>query len=799
MIKNYLKIAWRSLAKNKLSSVINIGGLAIGMAVAMLIGLWIYDELSFDRYHENSDRIVQIMQHQTINGEIVTSRSMPIPLGYQLRADYKSDFKYAVLVRPGEHILASNDKKLNATGMFMQAEGPEMLTLHMLKGSRDGLKDPSSILLTASMAKSIFGDADPINRIIKIDSKWNVKVAGVYEDLPKNTTLNDISAFIAPWDLYMTTAPFLQQARTSWGNNSWAVLAQLQPGADFNTINKHIRDLKKNGLKQNNDQIGLTYKPQLFMQPMNQWQLYQEFKNGVNTGGEIQFVWMFGLIGIFVLLLACINFMNLSTARSEKRAKEVGIRKAVGSMRSQLIIQFFAESLLLTGLAFLLSLMIVVLALPAFNDVAGKQIVLPFNRPVFWLMGIIFSIITGLIAGSYPALYLSSFNPVKVLKGSLKAGRYASLPRKVLVVLQFTVSVMLIIGTVVVFMEVQYSKNRPVGYSQAGLIQVNMKTDGIGKNFKAVRNDLIASGSVLEIAESDSPVTEVWSNYSGLSWPGKSPGLQDNFGMIAVSADYGKTIGWKITDGRDYSKAFVSDSNAMIINEAAAKFMGLKNPVGQIIHWGRAFKIIGVAKNMVMASPFEPVQPTIFYTLKDYGSGSVLNIRINPKMSLPAALVKIKAIYERYDTESPFDYHFSDAEYAKKFEMEQRIGKLAGIFTVLAIFISCLGLFGMASFVAEQRKKEIGVRKVLGASVIGLWRLMSTEFVVLVAIALLVAMPVANYLMQQWLQKYTYRVEISWLVYAATGAGAILLTMLTVSYQSIRAATANPVNSLKSE
>ena len=797
MIRNYIKIAWRSLIKNKFSAVINIGGLAIGMAVAMLIGLWVYDELSFDKYHQNYDRIVMVMQHQTLNGEITTERSMPIPLGYQLRADYKSDFKYVVLIRPGEHILAAGDKKISSPGMYMQPEGPEMLTLRMISGTRNGLKDPSSILLSATMAKSLFGKVDPMNQVIKIDSKWIVKVSGVYEDLPKNTTLQEVGAFIAPWDLYMTTQLFLKEAATKWGNNSWAIFAQLQPNADINKVNARIRDLKMKGLAQNNDKEGLSFKSRVFLQPLGKLHLYQEFKNGVNTGGEIQFVWMFSLIGIFVLLLACINFMNLSTARSEKRAKEVGIRKAVGSMRSQLIIQFFAESLLLTGFAFILALFILQIALPAFNGVADKSIHIPANNALFWLSGIAFCLLTGLIAGSYPALYLSSFNPVKVLKGSFKAGRYASLPRKVLVVLQFTVSVMLIIGTLVVFMEVQYSKNRPVGYSQAGLIQVELKTDGIAKHFEAVRNDILSTGAALNVAKSDSPVTDVWNNYSDLSWPGKSPNLQDDFGMIAVNPDYGKTIGWKVTDGRDFSRNFISDSNAMILNESAAKFMGIQNPVGQTVYWGRAFKVIGIVKDMVMTSPFEPVKPTIFYFLTD--PGSVLNVRINPKMSVAAALSKMKTVYDRYDPDSPFDYHFSDAEYAKKNALEERIGKLSGVFTALAIFISCLGLFGMASFIAEQRTKEIGVRKVLGASVIGLWRLLSTESVVLVAISLLIAIPAAGYLMQRWLQQYTYRVEMTWWLYAATGIGALLLTLLTVSYQSIKSARANPVNSLKTE
>eukprot|EP01037_Dinobryon_pediforme_P018426 gene18426-18700_t len=668
------------------------------MAVAMLIGLWIWDELSFDHYFKDHDKIVLLMQHQTINNNVITQTSMPIPLGLKLEQDYKSDFKYIVLCSwTYEHILTFGDKKLTQVGTYMQAEAPDMLTLHMLRGSRSGLKDPSSILLSETSAKAIFGAADPMLKTIKIDNQFNVKVTGVYEDLPRNTTFSDVT-FIAPWDLYMTTIPYLKRAATQWGNNSWPIFAELNANADINKVSARIKDLKMVGLGNTGDKVG-------------------EFKNGVNTGGAIQFVWMFGIIGVFVLLLACINFMNLSTARSESRAKEVGIRKTVGSLRSQLIGQFFSESLM----------------------VADKNMRILWDEPLFWIMVAAFSLLTGIIAGSYPAFYLSSFQPVQVLKGTFKAGRFATLPRKILVVLQFAVSVTLIIGTVIVFRQVQFTKNRPVGYQRAGLIQMNMKTDAIHKSFLAVRNDLIQSGAVLEMAESGSPPTGVYSNNSGLTWRGKDPNLQDDFGTIAISPEFGKTVDWHLAEGRDLLRAYVSDSSSMIANEAAIKFMKLKHPIGEIIKWGKDYKIIGVVKDMVMSSPYEPVKPSLFF-LADH-SGDVVDIRINPKISMQEALSKIEVIFKKYDPESPFDYKFTDAEYAKKFADEERIGKLAGAFTILAIFISCMGLFGMASFMAEQRTKEIGVRKVLGASVFGLWKMLSTDFVMLVTIALLIAIP----------------------------------------------------------
>jgi putative ABC transport system permease protein len=797
MIKNYLKIAWRNLVKNKAHTFINITGLSVGMAVAILIGLWIWDELSYNKYFQNYDRIVQVMQHQTFNGEIGTQTSIPLPLGPKLREDFKEDFKYVVLSTWTQgHIVAYKDKKLNTSGNCMQPEAPDLLTLKMLKGNRSGLKDMSSIFLSAKLARSLFGNADPMFQVVKVDNKYDCKVTGVYEDMPHNSSFSDMD-LIAPWDRYLTTNPYLKQAASLWGNNSWQIFAQLQPNADPEKVSAHIKNIKMIGLAQNNDKVGLTFKSVLFVHPMNKWHLYSEFKNGVLTGGKIEFVWMFGIIGIFVLLLACINFMNLSTARSEKRAKEVGIRKTLGSLRKQLISQFFSEALLVSCFAFLFSVLLVQLTLPWFNQVADKQMAILWTSPLFWILGLSFSILTGIIAGSYPAFYLSSFQPVKVLKGTFRAGRLASLPRKILVVLQFTVSVTLIIGTIVVFRQVQFTKNRSVGYIREGVVQAYLQTPDIHNHFNAVRYDLLKSGAATELAESGSPVTQIWSNNSGLTWRGKDPKLQDGFNTVQVSPEFGKTVRWQLVQGRDLSRDYVSDSSAMILNEAAVKFMNLKNPVGEQIKWYKDFKVIGVVKDMVMSSPYEPVTPTIFTLLKD--NGNVANIKLNPKMGTSEAIEKISAIFKQYDPGSPFNYQFTDTEYAKKFQDEERIGKLAGFFTSLAIFISCMGLFGMASFMAEQRIKEIGVRKVLGASVFGLWRLMSKDFVILVSISLLIAIPIAYYFMHGWLQNYKYRADLSWWIFSTTAVGTVVITLLTVSYQSIKAAMANPVKSLRSE
>jgi putative ABC transport system permease protein len=790
MFRNYFKIALRNIRKSPGYSSINILGLAVGMAVAILIGLWIWDELSFDKSHENYGRLAQVMTTQTFNGEIGTGQAVAIPMAAELRSKYKNDFKYVALTSWNfEHILAVGDKKISHSGMWVQPDFPEMFSLKMLKGKRNALRDPSSIILTESLAKALFGDADPMNKVLKLDNKTELKVAGVFQDFPHNTTLFE-SEFFMPWDKYAMTEDWLKRAETEWGNHSFQIFVQMQPNVDFNKTTHKIKDIPKAHVNEGKEEIVLF--------PMEKWHLHSEFKNGKIVGGRIQFVWLFGIIGTFVLLLACINFMNLSTARSEKRAKEVGIRKAVGSLRQQLIGQFLSESVAISLLAFIVSIVLVMLSLHFFNGLANKEMHLPWSNPYFWLIALVFTLFTGLVSGSYPAFYLSSFNAVKVLKGTLRAGRWASLPRKILVVLQFTVSVALIIGTIIVFRQIQYAKNRPVEYTREGLITIFMNTPELYGHYGVIRDDLMKTGAVENMAESSSPSTGVWSNQIGFDWKGKDPNSVPLFGIVAVTHDFGSTVNWKIIQGRDFSRNFASDSGGFVLNESAVKLTGLKNPVGEIIKWNdKDHRIVGVVKDMVMESPYEPVKPTIFFM--DYEWANVITVRINPNMPMREALSKIEPIFRKYNPGSPFDYKFNDEEYARKFSDEERIGNLATFFAILAIFISCLGLFGLASFVAEQRTKEIGVRKVLGASVFNLWQMLSKDFIGLVVISCFLAIPIAWYYLNHWLQKYEYRTPVSWWIFAIAAIGALGITVITVSFQAIRASVANPVKSLRSE
>lgn len=796
MLKNYLKIAWRNLVRSKGYSVINIGGLAVGMAVAILIGLWIYDELAYDKFHKNYERIAQVMQQQTFNGYRSTGEAIPMPLVTELKNKYGSNFKHLVMSSwQGDRILSFNNKAISIEGNFMDAPAPEMLSLKMVKGTYDGLKDPYSVLLSTSTAQAFFGDEDPMGKIMKISNKLPVKVTGVYEDLPFNTRFRNLH-FIAPWDLYVSSEKWVQAARdqNQWGNNSFQLFAQIQQNTEFENINKRIKNVKLENVPADEKK----FKAAIFLHPMSDWHLRSNWENGIKTGGFIQYVWMFGIIGVFVLLLACINFMNLSTARSEKRAREVGIRKTVGSDRSQIINQFFGESLLVVIIAFIVAMVIVLLLLPWFNDVTAKKISFPFNESLFWILSVAFILITGLIAGSYPAFYLSSFQPVKVLKGTFRVGRLASLPRKILVVVQFTVSVALIIGTILVNRQIQYTKSRPLGYNNKGIIMIPMNSPEFYGKYDLLRNELKAKEAISEMSESSSPLTQIWSNNGGFNWQGKDPNLDTDFSTIWVTHDYGKTIDWQFTKGRDFSRNFSTDTTAIVVNEAAVKFMNIEKPVGAIVDWNdKKYNIIGVVKDMLMESPYNPVKQAVY--LVDYENVNWIFIKLHPAKAVKTSLSEIEEVFKKYIPSAPFDYRFADEAFGEKFQSEERISKLTAFFAALAIFISCLGLFGLASFVAEQRTKEIGIRKVVGASVISLWKLLSKDFVILVVIASLIAIPIAYYYMSGWLHNYNYRTEITWYVFAIAIGGALVITLLTVSFQAIKAALANPVKSLRSE
>jgi len=797
MLRNILRSAWRNLFKTRLHSFINITGLSIGITVALLIGLYIRDERSYDTFNDHYHQVGRIMQTTTLNGDVSTSYSEPIPLAAELRSHYGELFQHVSLSQwTRNHILSVGEKKFTQKGKFMEPEGPEMLGLKMVEGTKTGLQDPASILISASAAKALFGQDHALDKILRIDNKASVKVTGIYEDIPRNSQYYNLQ-FISSFELCKSLEPDIKNLLTDWGWDAIEIIVQLKDNVTMDQASARIAQVKYDKVRDN--KALETYKPVLFISPLERWHLYSEFRNGVNTGGRIRFLWMFGIIGGFVLALACINFMNLSTARSHRRAKEVGIRKAIGSSRGQLIAQFFGESLLAATLAFLLALLLTAVALPIFNTIIDKSISLPWNDLAFWTCCLSCIALTGLFAGVYPALYLSSFQPIKVLKGLFKAGSGTTISRKALVVLQFSVSITLIIGTIIVYRQVQFGKDRPIGYDKEGLISLQMNTaDYYGKE-AALRNALINTGAVLATAEASSPATWVWRSDGGYEWQGKDPNRQAEFGSISVTHDYGKTLGWHFKAGRDFSRDYPTDSVGFVLNEAAVRYMDLKDPVGQTVGWGHTnYHIIGVIDNMLMESPYDPVRPTVYYMGPEQQANFIF-IRLKPGRSLNASLDQVKAVFSRYIPSAPFDYKFVDEDFADKFGDEERIGRLAMAFTILAIFISCMGLFGMASFMAEQRIKEIGMRKILGASIFSLWRLLSKEFMLLVMLSLLIACPLAYYFMHDWLQQYAYHADISWWIFAAAGSTAFVITLATVSYQALKTALANPAKSLRSE
>jgi len=796
MIKNYFKIAWRNLLKNGKSSFINIAGLAMGMAVFILIALWIWDELSYDKYHKNYERIGQIVQTNKWNGETTSQVAISIPLGVELSTNYKDNFDYVVLSSwQGDHVLSYEDNSITQEGIFMDVDAPKLFSLNILQGSLNGLNDPNSIMLSASTARALFGSTNPINALVKIDQKLPVKVTAVYEDPPYNTTARDVH-FIAPWQLFVASEDWVKNATPLWGNNSFQLFAQIKEGLSFAEVNKNIVNAKSNRVSEEEKK---KFQYQILLHPMKDWHLRNDWKGGKVVGGLIEYVQLFAIIGIFVLLLACINFMNLSTARSEKRAKEVGIRKTVGSPKKDLILQFLSESMLIACFAFILAIILVIIALPWFNIVADKQITMLWTNGWFWLGGVLITSLTGLLAGSYPAFYLSSFNPLTVLKGTFKVGKSVAIPRKVLVVIQFTISIALIIGTLIVFRQIQYTKDRPVGYNRERLMTMEMSTPDFYGKFDILRSALKAEGVIEELSESSSPLTNVTSNSSNFDWEGRDPDLTPDFAVIRITHEFGKTVDWQLKEGRDFSRDFPTDTNAIIINEAAVQFMGIQDPIGKFIKSAndKTYQIIGVVQDLVMESPFNPVKQSLYFL--DYDDVFFINLKLNPHKSTSECIAHIEKVFRKVIPNAPFTYKFVDNEYASKFAQEERIGKLASVFASLAIIISALGVFGLASFVAEQRTKEIGIRKIIGASVFQLWKLLSKEFILLVGLSCLIAIPIAYYYLHEWLQKYSYRTSISWWIFVMTVVGSLFLTILIVSLQTIKTVRANPVDSLRNE
>ena len=790
MLRNNLKIAWRNIIRGRGYSALNIFGLATGIGVALIIGLWVYNQYSYDKFLPDYNQLYQVRRNFYGNGDTLNFGGTSLKLADVLRTQIPDIKSVAETDGGSTHGLTVADKKLYLTGNQVAGDFLSMFQYSLLEGeAKNVLRDPYSIVLTESTAKALFGNEDPLNKTVRYDNKNDLRVTGILKDIPANSTLQ--FNFLVPFSYFETTDSWVKQARTAgFGWTNFAVYVQLRRGVSYDQVAPKIRNLEKT---EKDNSFSMT--TNVVLEPVSEWHLYENYENGKPAAGFIQYVRIFSIIGILVLLIACINFVNLTTARSEKRAKEVGVRKAIGSGKKELVFQFLIESVLLTFIAFLLSILFVQLALPAFNNLTSSKIEIPFANPIFWIISLCCVLITALAAGSRPAFYLSSFNPVKVLKSNIQVGKAATLPRKILVVLQFSCSIALIISTFIIYQQVQYAKNRSSGYDKNRLMMTDMNED-LTSNYNAIRNEIKQKGIADLITTSSNDVTSGGNHRDVDEWPGKKPGESVNMGYIYVSEDYFKTLGMSMKEGRNFSGS--SDTLNVIFNEAAVKLLRLKNPINQVItNMDTRFRIIGVVKDAIMGSPFTPADPTIFsYQATPQ---NVMLYRLSAHIKTPDAIAELTSIFNKFNPAYPFTYTFADESYAVKFKLEVLIGKLAGIFAVFAIFISCLGLFGLAAYTAEQRTKEIGIRKVLGASIPQVWLLLSKDFIILVVLSCFIASPIALYFLTGWLQKYDYRISIGPLVFIVAGLMAVIITIITISFQAIKAAIANPVSSLRAE
>ncbi|MGZ3871278.1 MAG: ABC transporter permease [Mucilaginibacter sp.] len=792
MIRNYIKTTLRSLLKNRVYSFLNIAGLAIGIACASLIFLWIEDEVMFNHNFSKRDYLYRVMENRKINGVQSTGGNTPSPAAAALKAEIPGIKNTMRKSWNMNELFVLGDKSINEEGTYADSSVFSMLTLPFVYGTpKNAFKETNAVVISQTMSKKFFGDVNPIGRTILLNAKQNFSVdgsfiiTGVFKDLPANSSFQ--FQWLSSFELWENKNSWL---KGQWGNNIIETYAEVQPSADLNPINKKLDrylDTKSTG-----NAI------RLFLFPMNDWNLHNNFTNGKEDGGKIKYVKLFSTIAWIILLIACINFMNLSTARSEQRAKEVGVRKVMGAGKNKLVLQFIGESIITSFISVFAAVLLLYLLLPAFNSLVEKQLSIDVLDPVHlgFLIGVGF--ITGLTAGSYPAFYLSSFNPVYVLKGiKIKSGSGVDFIRRGLVVSQFVVSIVLIISTIIIYQQVNHIKTRNLGYNKDNQLNVNLQ-GSLKKNFGVVKNDLLATGVVADAALNEFLAMQVYGSSNGFNWQGKDPNEKISVNNDHVGPGYLRTMGIKLVEGRDFYQDAKVDSNNIIINQSLAKKMGKAGKVGSRITVDKyQLQVVGIINDVVYNNMYGESDPLILFCNPNMANN--LTIHVKPGTDISRAIEKIGAVIKKDNPGYPFEYTFLDEQFNNLFKSENLAGKLAGVFAVLAIFISCLGLFGLAAYTAGRRIKEIGIRKVLGASVNGLVALLSIDFLQLVALSCLIAFPAAWWAMSKWLQDYQYRIEIHWWVFALSGVLAVLIALATVSFQAIKAALINPVKSLKSE
>lgn len=791
MLKNYLIVAWRNLWRNKTYSLLNILGLSVGMAVAVLIMLWVVDELTYDRFHTKIDRIYRLHQHQRYDGQMFTFYSMPPVLALDLKENFPEIKRVIRTDWGGEAMLSLGDQRFYEEGLAVDTTFFEVFNFPLKEGNiKDALVNPYSIVISQDVAKKFFGDQEALGQWIKYNNQEEAfQVTGVLEKVPSNSTLK--FEFLIPWRTYLKYSPWLDES--NWGNNNTPMYIELAEGTSISALNKKIQNV----LRKHQDPDGTGNRPILFGFPLAKERLYSRWEEGKNVGGRIDYVQWFSILAFFVLFIACVNFMNLSTARAGRRSREIGIRKAVGAERRRVMSQFLGESVLMSSLALLIAIVLVLVLLPGFNKLTEKELSFHFWTPQLAMLLVAAGLLTGLFAGSYPAIYMSGFQVIQTLKGVFKSGNAAVAFRKVLVVVQFSLCSMLVIGSILVYQQIQHIQNRSLGYNRENVLRVWLRGD-IGERFDPINTELSAIPGIESVATSGNGITQIGSSTYNLSWPGKKPNDQILFSNTSVDPGFLKTYRIELLEGRDFQKGNLNDTLSLIFNELAIKRMGLKNPIGQSIElWENPCKIIGVVKDFHFNSIHSQIEPFFFAFNPNWRS--MASLRLDNSQPVSKVISAIEQVFKKHNPAYPFEYDFVDKDFNELYKSEQLIGKLARVFSFLAIFVACLGLFGLAAFSAEQRIKEIGVRKVLGASLSNIVLLMSREFLLLVGISILVASPVAWYVMDNWLDDYEYHIQISWWVFAAVAALTLGIAFVTVSFQSIRAALADPVKSLRSE
>ncbi len=794
LLSHHFKITQRQLKKEKLYSFLNIFGLSIGIATTLLIGLWIWDALTFNRDNEHIDRVAKVVQIRQKGNRKRVWRSTMAPLAKELAHSYGSHFEYVVLASfPHTSYFSYGEKELKRKGLFIEADGPKLLDIHLLEGDVSDLNEPNVVFLSQSTAKELFGDQHPINQTISINNKASVKVTGVYEDFPSNSSFNEI-LYLASFQTSVSINLYSNHMLNVWWATSFQLLVQIKSGEEMEQVSKHIKSIILDNTPHN--PFNASDKPEAYLFPMNRWHLYSKFVNGKSVGGRIQYIWLLSIIGLFILMLACFNYINLSTARSEERLREIGIRKAIGASKKQLIGQFFTEAFLFTVISFGLSLILAVGFLPWFNEVANKQLTIPWNNLFFWGMGLGLIGMISIGSGLYPAFYLSAFHPIHALKKKVSINPFSMYAREFLVVIQFATSVILIIGTIVVYQQIHYAQERPLGYKQNRLLTIDVSLENIGPHFPILRNELLTQRAVEEIALSSSPITSFTENSLDITWEGKDPNVNLGIANTSVSHEYGKAIGWNIIAGRDFDPQFSTDSSAFIISKAMVEMIDFTDPVGKILRWDeRMYHIIGVVENMVVESPYYRARPSIYRL--DVTVGNVLNVKLSPHVNASEAIALLEQTLKKIIPHSQYEIAFADEEFEKKFQEEQRVARLSSVFSILAILLSCMGMFGLASFLAARKTKEIGIRKVLGASVTHIIYLLVQNFFTLVMIAIIIAIPIGWYLSSEWLSNFAYRTELHSWIYILTGLITLAISLLSVGFQSVTAALANPITSLR--